>query len=81
MKRNKLPKILMSITTLIICTFGCFMFSKIMFANMHVHPPTEHDIKKIRDEIKKNIEKHGNEDAKKQAKKGNLPFIRKPKKK
>jgi len=81
MKESKLSKILISIATLAICTTGLIAFSKLYLGHIHMHPPTDHDISKMREEIKKEMNKHGNDEAKERAKNDDIPFLRKPKKK
>ena len=70
----------MTIAVIATCSFGSIMYYKIYIGTMHIHPPTEHDIEKIREEIKKNLRKHGNAEARRSADNDDLPFIRKTKK-
>ena len=46
-----MDKTLFTIATLAICSIGTYAFAKIYIGHIHMHPPTEHDIKKIRKEV------------------------------
>jgi len=79
MKESKLTKILISIATILICSAGCYGFTKIVVGHFHMHPPTESDVDKTRERVKKDIEKYGNKEAKDRAAKGDVPFVKKKK--
>ena len=48
---SKFSKIAMVITALVICVGGTINFCKMMFGHIHMHPPSNHEIKKIRKDM------------------------------
>jgi len=75
---SKITVFFLSISGIVIVVINLFVFSKMMFGNIHMHPPTDHEIRKMREEIKKDMKKYGNEKAKKMAENDEVPFLRKP---
>ena len=74
MKEKLTTKILMTIVTVIVCSVACVAVPKMILAfpkilaHYHMHPPTNHDLKKQRESLRKDLEKHRSaEDAKKES--------------